>query len=264
MKPNRFQRKIEMIKLFQQPYASRRIEQLALPKVRKLVAAREEYKKFINQCWYDRFTKTIKKSMFTVYSQLGKTKLPSLEVEKPQKWTQDDWERHLQWLKDRAQPKKEIKPKPRKRKLISVDRMLDCTDRLAMPLERKFTPKYEPEHRPAIETRPKGQKLPKFDISPRIVTLSTPKMPRPKGAVPDDSDQIPPNVLKYTPSERILEMAKPRSAPAPPPYSMDDRYTPTPYLYKEDNPFAVIPRALKAKATERTLQLAKPKIRSTK
>lgn len=73
---SQYGRTIQTIHAYREPYASTRIQQLANPKVRKLIAAREEYKRFINRCWYDRFSKRIKRSMFTVYSRLANVQLP--------------------------------------------------------------------------------------------------------------------------------------------------------------------------------------------
>lgn len=74
---SQYGRTIQLLRAYQEPYASTRIQQLALPKVRKLIAARDAYRRFINRCWYDRFGKRIKRSMFTVYSRLANVQLPT-------------------------------------------------------------------------------------------------------------------------------------------------------------------------------------------
>lgn len=76
---SQYGRTIQMIRAYQEPYASTRLQQLAIPKVRKLIAARDAYRRYINRCWYDRFGKRIKRSMFTVYSRLANVRLPDTE-----------------------------------------------------------------------------------------------------------------------------------------------------------------------------------------
>lgn len=68
-----FKRTIEVVKE-RQP--SRRIQQLAIPKVRKLVAAKLEYKNFKNEYFLNRFDELIKRSLFTVYSRLANVEIP--------------------------------------------------------------------------------------------------------------------------------------------------------------------------------------------
>lgn len=66
-------RAIEVVKEQQVP---RRIQQLAIPKVRKLVAAKLEYRKFKNEHFIKRFDELIKRSLFTVYSRLANVEIP--------------------------------------------------------------------------------------------------------------------------------------------------------------------------------------------
>jgi hypothetical protein len=53
-----------------------RIRLLAYPKVRKLLAARNEYKNFIDKAWLTRFDALIQKSLRTLYSRISNVRLP--------------------------------------------------------------------------------------------------------------------------------------------------------------------------------------------
>lgn len=46
-----------------------------------------------------------------MYSRLGNVQMPPPD-QKTKAWTQADWDRHEEWLKVRAQPKKEFKIVP--------------------------------------------------------------------------------------------------------------------------------------------------------
>lgn len=109
-----------------------RIKMLAYPKVEKLVASRDAYKKIVDKQWYDRLETYIGKSMKTMYSRLANCQLAD-HLEK-KKWTREDWKRHCEWLKKRAIPKKPINgPARAKRQRVPLDNLLPGLDRLAKP-----------------------------------------------------------------------------------------------------------------------------------
>ncbi|XP_058819366.1 testicular haploid expressed gene protein [Topomyia yanbarensis] len=233
-------RTFQMIRSYQEPYASTRVQQLAVPKVRKLLAAREEYKRFINRCWYDRFSKRIKRSMFTVYSRLANVQLPQIKP-KPSKMTPEQWQIHQQWLKINALHKnvKSMKMKPRKR--MNYSDLLERIISLSTPRweTKKFTgqPKFQPVKPSALNAV----------ATERMMQLCIPRERnrRAKGPIKEDT-AIPEDVLKAVASERVVELSRPKV------------YTNVKNEYRE-NPFTVAPGALKAKPSERILELAKPK-----
>ncbi|XP_055549063.1 uncharacterized protein LOC129732301 [Wyeomyia smithii] len=237
---SQYGRTIQMIRSYKEPIASNRLQQLAVPKVRKLIAAREEYKRFLNRCWYDRFSKRIKRSMFTVYSRLANVQLPP-EVAKTSKMTPEQWQHHKQWLAVNARPKqvKQSKPKPRKR--MTYSQLLERIINLSTPRweREKYSgpPKLQPVKASALKAVPTA----------RLMELCIPKERhrRAKGPIKEDL-RIPEEVLKANASERVVELSKHKV------------YKNVKKEYRE-NPFTVEPRALKAKPSDRILELAKPK-----
>ncbi|XP_058446806.1 testicular haploid expressed gene protein [Malaya genurostris] len=235
-----YERTIQVVRSYREPYASTRIQHLAVPKVRKLIAAQEEYKRFINRCWYDRFSKRIKRSMFTVYSRLANVQLPQIKP-KSSKMTPEQWSKHQQWLKVNALHRmaKPIKLKPRKR--MNYSNLLERIISLSAPRweRKKFTgpAKFQP-------VKPKALSAVATD---RVMKLCVPRerQRRTKGPIKEDT-VIPEEVLKAVASERVVELSKPKV------------YKNVKNEYRE-NPFTVAPRALKAKPSERVLELAKPK-----
>uniref|UniRef100_A0A1Q3G5D5 Testicular haploid n=1 Tax=Culex tarsalis TaxID=7177 RepID=A0A1Q3G5D5_CULTA len=235
-------RMIQKIDAYREPYASTRIQQLSIPKVRKLVAAREEYQRFINRCWYDRFSKRIKRSMFTVYSRLANVQLPEVGPPKTAKMTPEQWARHQEWLALRAKHKvaKVRKVKPRKRAPLDV--LMDRIGDLALP--RSEGKKFNRKLLVYYAVKPGALKA---IASTRLLELCVPleRRRRAKGPIVEKAG-LPEEVLKAVASERVIELSKPKV------------YKNVKNEYRE-NPFTVEKRALKAKASDRILELAKPK-----
>lgn len=77
------------------------------------MAAKAEYKDYLNSTWQIRYDDLIQKSCGTIYSQLAKISLPP-KTDEVKKWTEKDWAMHNAWLDLRAKPKTYDKP-PRKR-----------------------------------------------------------------------------------------------------------------------------------------------------
>lgn len=237
---------IQKIHAYREPYASTRIQQLAVPKVRKLIAAREDYQRFINRCLYERLSKRIKRSMFTVYSRLANVKLPEAPPKIP-KMTPEQWTRHMEWLALRAKHKtpKERKIKLRKRK--PLDDLLYRLEDLCKPRwERK---KFAGPVKLYCSVKPGALKAVASD---RLRELCIPKERhrREKGPIKEDT-RIPEEVLKAIASARVVELAKHKVYK-----NVKNEY--------RDNPFTVERRALKAKASDRILELAKPKKKEKK
>ncbi|XP_065088925.1 uncharacterized protein LOC135710333 [Ochlerotatus camptorhynchus] len=237
---SQYGRTIQMIRAYQEPYASTRLQQLAIPKVRKLIAARDAYRRFINRCWYDRFGKRIKRSMFTVYSRLANVQLPATKS-KSAKMTPEQWQQHQQWLSKNALPKPLKRPIMKLRRRLPLSELLDRILSLSAPRweRQKFT-------RPA-KLRPVKPGALKATASDRLKVLCIPKERhrRTKGPIIENI-AIPENVLKAEASARVIELSKPKVF-----RNVRNEY--------RENPFTVEPGALKAKASDRVLELAKPK-----
>ncbi|XP_055593321.1 uncharacterized protein LOC129744695 [Uranotaenia lowii] len=235
-------RTIERIQAYKEPYASTRLQQLALPKVRKLIAARDEYRKFIRKCWFDRFGKRIKRSMFTVYSRLANVQLPP-ERPKPVKMSPEQWKKHQQWLAKNALAKVAKKPKIKARKKMTIDDLWVRIVLLSVPRapRTKFAGPPKPQY-----VKPAALKAPTSD---HVRNLCIPKERhrREKGRIKEPTG-LPEEVLKAVASSRVVELAQHKV------------YRNVRNFFK-DNPFSVEPRALKAKASDRILELAKPKKR---
>jgi Testicular haploid expressed repeat len=151
---------------------STRLKQLAYPKVRKLLATKAEYKIGMDQQRLDRFNKTIKESLRSMYSRLHGVSLPLRKLHP--RWTIQQWINHYEWLNERAQPKKvpsSPKPSGAKKPLQELLPRLQelaqpkyiTVKRLSDPLVRHTALKYQPTE--------------------RIGDLATPKMPRKKGRI---------------------------------------------------------------------------------
>lgn len=112
-----------------------RIRMLSHPKVHKLIATRDEFERVFDEEFKDRISKLIRKSMSTVYSRMAKVKIQ--KPSKPHKWTNDDWNRHKEWLKSRSLPKKEHHVqhvhKAKSDKFIHYEDLLASMFRLAHP-----------------------------------------------------------------------------------------------------------------------------------
>ncbi|KAL1396703.1 hypothetical protein pipiens_010332 [Culex pipiens pipiens] len=218
-------RVIQKIDAYREPYASTRIQQLSVPKVRKLVAAREEYQRFINRC-----------------CRLANVQLPEVGPPKSAKMTPEQWARHREWLALRAKHKvaKVRKVKPRKRAPLDV--LMDRIGDLAMP--RSEGKKFNRKLLVYYAVKPAALKA---VASTRMLELCVPleRRRRAKGPIVEKVG-LPEEVLKAVASERVLELSKPKV------------YKNVKNEYRE-NPFTVEKRALKAKASDRILELAKPK-----
>ncbi|XP_050088088.1 uncharacterized protein LOC126572648 [Anopheles aquasalis] len=235
----------EIIRSYQEPYASRRIQQLALPRVRSLLVVRQHYGRLLCKERKKQLNKWITKSVLTIYSQLASVELP--EHPAPKIMTMEDWQRHAQWLtrnachrEPHASPKPPINRKP-------LAELLDRVESLSVPrYSRKKVTGKEPKM-PAV--KPAALKA---TPSEHVLKLAEPiaRRRRAKGVVTEDTS-IPENVLKAQASDRVLELATPK------------RYTKVNNEYR-DTPFTVEPNALKAKPSERVLELAKPKKLSKK
>lgn len=92
------------IQIIRDPLISTRLKQLAVPKVRKLVATRNACCRFKDALYIDRFDRMIKKSLFTVYSRLANVEVPPRRTPPP-KWTESEWQAHYEWLGRRANAK---------------------------------------------------------------------------------------------------------------------------------------------------------------
>ncbi|XP_055630388.1 uncharacterized protein LOC129771089 [Toxorhynchites rutilus septentrionalis] len=237
---SQYGRTIQTIQTYREPYASTRIQQLANPKVRKLIAAREDYKRFLNRCWYDRFSKRIKRSMYTVYSRLANVQLSPPRPKTPS-FTPEQWKNHQQWLAVNAQPKtaKPVPMKPRRRVPYAqlIARILSLS-----------TPRWEnKKYTGPAKLQPVKPAALKATASQRLQNLCIPyeRNCREKGPIKEEKG-LPENVLKAVASERVVELSKPKV------------YRNVRNEYRE-NPFSVVPNALKAKASDRILELAIPK-----
>uniref|UniRef100_A0A182M416 Uncharacterized protein n=1 Tax=Anopheles culicifacies TaxID=139723 RepID=A0A182M416_9DIPT len=237
---NRSTKQTEVCRTYKEPNASKRIQQLALPHVRKLVAAQQEYRRFIDRRRQDQLEKRIKKSIFTVYSRLANVTLP--EIDKLKGMSPDEWQKHQEWLTRNAQPKQAPAPEEPKRERKPLTALINRIESLSEPryARKKFTgpEKAGPAAKPAAL-----KAMPSDHVAKLAVPLE--RRRRAKGVVVEDT-RLPENVLKAVASSRVAELAVAKS------YRN---------VYNEyrDKPFTVEPNALKAKASDRTLELAKPK-----
>lgn len=241
--------KVQIIKEEQIPV---RIKMLAFPKVRKLVATREEFDSIVDKEWNSRFKTLIDKSKVTLYSRLANVTLPD-PSKKKEKWTVQDWQKHSFWLKKNAQPKPIFVAQPEQPKSIYMKRYrvptsddddLDVTmHRLAMP--RHPRKKYKPfcGYKSTVDTSALT-----YNITERTLKLS--KKPEKKEEVAPlverDPFSVNPIALKAKPTKRIIELAKPKEVKKP---------STGPSLTE----YGVLARSLKATSSQRTLELAKPR-----
>lgn len=174
-----------------------RIKMLAYPKVEKLVATRDEYKKTLDKQWYDRLESYIKVSMKSMYSRLANCQLA--EHSQKKKWTREDWKRHCEWMKKRAVPKKPIKGPPKaKRQIVPLDDLLPGLEKLAKP--RNPAQKYR--FRCGYVSTVKETAL-LYNPTERVLKLALPK----KSQIEDEEDEditpfaVKPSALEYKPSK---------------------------------------------------------------
>ncbi|XP_052871356.1 uncharacterized protein LOC128276944, partial [Anopheles cruzii] len=131
----------EIVRSYKEPYASRRIQQLALPRVRNLFAVHEEYQHLLAPKRQEQLKKKIKQSSTTIYSQLAGVELP--KINGPKGMSPDEWQRHKDWLELRdyqvlsslsfSDLKKIPFVKPAALKATASER----TIKLAEPIERR-------------------------------------------------------------------------------------------------------------------------------
>ncbi|XP_049531012.1 uncharacterized protein LOC125948718 [Anopheles darlingi] len=235
----------EIVRSYQEPYASRRIQQLALPRVRSLLVVRQHYRRLLSEEQEKQLNNWIKKSVLTIYSQLASVELPEQPAAKIM--TMEDWQRHQEWLDRNARHKEPpvlTSPQSKRKPLAEL---LDRVESLSIPkYSRKKVTGKEPKM-PAV--KPAALKA---TPSEHVMKLAEPiaRRRRARGIETEDTS-IPENVLKAQASARVLELATPK------------RYTKVNNEYR-DTPFTVEPNALKAKPSDRVLELAKPKKLSKK
>uniref|UniRef100_A0A182PJP4 Uncharacterized protein n=1 Tax=Anopheles epiroticus TaxID=199890 RepID=A0A182PJP4_9DIPT len=237
---NRVGKQTEVCRSYKEPYASKRIQQLALPHVRKLVAAQQEYRRFIARRQQDQLEKRIKKSIFTVYSRLANVQLPV--VDKMKGMSPDEWQKHQDWLVRNAQPKQAPAPEQPKRERKPLAALIERIDSLSEP--RFARKKFAGQEKPGPAAKPAALKAIPSD---HVAKLAEPleRRRRAKGLVVEDT-RLPENVLKAVASSRVAELAVAKSY-----RNVNNEY--------RDKPFMVEPNALKAKPSDRILELAKPK-----
>ncbi|XP_053677737.1 uncharacterized protein LOC128727819 [Anopheles nili] len=236
----RLPKQTEVCHSYKEPYASKRIQQLALPHVRKLVAAQQEYRRFIARRQQDQLEKRIKKSIFTVYSRLANVQLPA--VDKLKGMSPEEWQKHQDWLARNAQSKQAPSPVQQRRDRKPLAELINRIESLSEP--RNARKKYTGQEKQGPAAKPAAMKaLP----SEHVTKLAEPleRRRRAKGVVVEDT-HLPENVLKAVASSRVAELAVAKS------------YRNVANEYR-DKPFTVEPNALKAKASDRILELAKPK-----
>ncbi|KAG5670053.1 hypothetical protein PVAND_000339 [Polypedilum vanderplanki] len=243
LQPNQKVKKVQVIREYELPT---RIKMLSIPKVRRLVASLDEYKNFISTHRIRNYDDLIQKSIRTMYSRLANVHMK--KKRKPKKWTEEDKKRHCQWLQKRAVPKVyKTLPKTMPRKVVPLKKLQHSIFNLSRPRfpRQKYRPSYGYK-----STVKDSAKL--FIPSKRLLELSVAKKQFKNEN--DDADvdedfipfQVKPEALKYTITERVKQLATPKSKPAP-------------HENSEYTKHGVIQRALKAATSARTLELAKPK-----
>lgn len=249
--------KVQIISEEQTPV---RIKMLSFPKVRKLVATREEFDGIVDLEWTERFRNLIDQSKATLYSRLANVRppVPVKRTSTMRKMTPEDWKKHKEWLAKRAEPKPVYTPKEEKpqRSIFMKNYRPKDTDEdfdLDSAMNRLSTPrnprkKFEPEcgYKSAVEA---SALL--YNTSERIKKLAvktTKTLPETEESSPADYDpfSVNPMALKSKPSKRIKELAKPKS---------QRRESIGPVV----TPFGTLARSLKAHSSQRTLELAKPR-----
>ncbi|XP_070493960.1 uncharacterized protein Theg [Chironomus tepperi] len=231
---------------------STRIKMLAIPKVRKLVASAEQYRTAIDCEKLCNINNLIHHSMMTMYSRLANVHLT--ESRTPcRKWDAKDWQKHCEWLKKRACPKKIKEPKKPPRKVVPLSELEASFNNLSQP--RYPREKYRPTYGYQSAVR-NASKL--YIPTKRLIKLSEPK--KIKDELEEEQDEndeqketfyANPNALKYIATDRIKQLATPKTI-----HEEKVKIAPP-----EKTVYGVVVRALKASLSERTLQLSKPKIK---
>ncbi|XP_052864315.1 uncharacterized protein LOC128270930 [Anopheles cruzii] len=200
----------EIVRSYKEPYASRRIQQLALPRVRNLFAVHEEYQQLLAPKRQEQLKKKIKQSSTTIYSQLAGVELP--KINGPKGMSPDEWQRHKDWLELRdyqvlsslsfSDLKKIPFVKPAALKATASER----TIKLAEPIERRRRAK----GKQVEETRIPESAL-KIQASDRLLELATPKRYINMNENLGNTFTVRPNALKAKASDRLKELAKPKA-----------------------------------------------------
>jgi hypothetical protein len=185
---------------------STRIKMLSFPKVRKLVASLDEYKKIIDNEKLSNLNSLINYSMMTMYSRLANVHL-TVAKNKSRKWNAADWQKHCEWLKKRACPKKIPQPKRPPRKITPLNELEASINNLSQP--RHAREKYRPTY--GYQTTVKNaSKL--YIPTKRLIKLSEPKKinrleeeNEVQGDEPKETFYANPNALKYNASKYFLK-----------------------------------------------------------
>lgn len=240
-------RKVEIIRHYSDPLPTR-IKLLALPKVRKLLAARDEYREYydVDRERIIRIENLASFSMLTMYSRLANVQ-PRERQQQRKKWTRHDWKRHCEWLKKRACPKVRKYPPEISREKVPLRQLLESVYQLSQP--KYHREKYLPPSGYEATVRDSAKE---YEPTERIIKLAAPK----KISAGDGNEEeeqsidpfeVNPNALSYKPSKRILELSVPRAA------QKDEDEV------ENVTQSGVLKRALKASTTPRTVELSKPK-----
>ncbi|XP_055849951.1 uncharacterized protein LOC129914637 [Episyrphus balteatus] len=212
-----------------------RTEQLAYPRVRKILPIREDFKDVLGAGRVQVLSRTMRKSLFSLYSRLANCQPPE-EKMIIEKWTKKEWAVHRRYLSKLAQPKKIFKPL----KAVHMWKDISIMDRfkyLCKPKDRSehIVPKWE-----------LTSGLKKYKPTPIIINLSKPKETNENLFHQTLPIKINPGALQYKATDRILQLA-----------TRAEKRTGESIL--KENPFSVAPNALKAKPSDRVVELSQPK-----
>ena len=195
------------IEISRQINLSTRIRMLSVPKVRKLVASLEDYRKTVDNEKLGNINNLLHYSMMTMYSRLANVHLTETRIPR-RKWTAADWQKHCQWLKQRACPKKIPQPKKPQQKIVPLSELEASIHNLSQP--RYPREKYRPTYGFQSGVR-NSSKV--YIPTKRMIQLSVPK--RIKGLEEESEDlgdeaketfYANPNALKYNASKFLLKI----------------------------------------------------------
>lgn len=232
-----------------------RIKMLSFPKVRKLVATRDEFDGIIEQEWTERFKNLIDQSKATLYSRLANVNLSCGFKGQIRKWTPKEWARHREWLAKRAAPrpvfveKSQAQQKPvfmKNYRPKSTDEDFETAmKRLSSPRHprKKFKPTCG--FKSTVETSALSYKITERTLKLAVKTSKNPQSADSPADAPDPFS-VKLAALVSKPSKRIIELSKPRTA---------RRESTGPVVTH----FGILARSLKAHSSQRTLELAKPR-----
>lgn len=187
--PEKAKLSVEIVRPYDEPTPVR-IKLLAHPKVHHLVSSRDAYKGFVDKEWYGRFENLIHRSMLTMYSRLANVQLP--ESSKRKKWTRADWQRHCEWLKERAVPKLPKTPPPLKSKKVPIEKLMESVFELSRPRNprKKYRRHYGYESLVKDATK-------FYQPTPRIMQLAVPKQKAEDDPTEVEPFQVKPSALKF-------------------------------------------------------------------